>query len=40
MERRQLISRIARLSPQVAGVVEHTRHAIPVVILDRIASPA
>jgi hypothetical protein len=40
MERRQLTDRIARLSPQVARVVEHTRRALPVVVLDRIESPA
>jgi hypothetical protein len=40
MERRQLIDRIARLSPQGAGVVEYGRREVPVVVLDRIESPA
>ena len=40
MERRQLLERIARLSPQFAGVVEYTRREIPVVVLDHIESPA
>ena len=40
MKRRQLIDRIARLSPQFAGVAGYTHHEIPVVVLDRIESPA
>jgi hypothetical protein len=39
-ERGRLLDRIARLSPQVAGVVEHTRREMPIIVLDRIESPA
>jgi hypothetical protein len=40
MKRHRLIDRIARLNPQFAGVADQTCHEIPVVVLDRIESPA
>jgi F420H(2)-dependent quinone reductase len=38
-ERRQLLDRLARLSPQVAGVVAYTQREIPVVVLDQTEAP-